>query len=296
LPHGGKTSLRIEIGISIIGEGESEFLGASHVKALDFKAPTIVYTGCCKGANSFMLDEGLEIDDFVTSAFIHAGCVAYIATPEIQSTCFWEKAPYGVSTQQTIYTWEKLLSSNMPLGKALLDAKWDAREWAMDEWPEENDLNGTFEIDCIIYNLFGDPALEPYKPDIPFDTKKELDVHINYGEVKAGESLSVDVDLTVLDSGEAITSATITIIFNGVTKTGNNVTFDVPKDGGEYEIKVTVGKEGYHDTTAKYSVNVGSEEDEGDGEGDDNTLIYIGILIIIIVIALFLSIRTRKKA
>ena len=63
---------------------------------------------------------------FISSSFIQAGAVAYIATPEIQSTCFWKQAPYGTATDQAIEFWENLYSGNVPIGKALRDAKWKA--------------------------------------------------------------------------------------------------------------------------------------------------------------------------
>jgi hypothetical protein len=293
LPHGGKTSLRIETGIEpIANELTSSYLTAGDVRNMNFKGPTIVYTGCCKGANPFMLDEGLNITEFVTPGFIHAGCVAYIATPEIQSTCFWREAPYGVSTQQTIYTWEKLVSSNMPIGKALRVAKWDARKWAYEMWPEDAANSLRFEVDCIIYNLFGDPKLEPYKPDIDFESIGEFDIDIDYGEVKAGDKLNVNVGLSFLGSDVSITDADVTIFFEGVSKEGYSASFDVPKEDGNYVLTVSVIKAGYQDITAKYLIHVEKEQAE------DNSMIMVSgvIIIIIIVVVVLVAVKAKKKS
>ena len=114
LPHGGSTALRIETGIEpVTGTGQSTFLTASDVRTLEFQAPTICYTGSCKSANPFMLDEGYNTSDFMASAFVHAGCVVFIATPEIQSTCFWREAPFDPASTVPDATGEQLFTVAM---------------------------------------------------------------------------------------------------------------------------------------------------------------------------------------
>jgi hypothetical protein len=296
LPHGGKTSLRIEIGVEpVSGQLKSTYLTGEDVRNLNFPAPTIVYTGCCKGATSFMLDKDLNITEFVTPAFIHAGCVAYIATPEIQSTCFWREAPFGVSTQQTICTWEKLLSSSLPLGKALRDAKWEARAWAMDQWPAENDINGTFDVDGIIYDLYGDPALEPFKPDVPFDTKEDMDIIVSYTYPEAGKLLKISVNLTSFESGEDLTGSLISIKFDGESASSQSTTFTVPNKEGDYIINVSASKEGYHDVNSKYTIHVvGVDADEEDEKMTIILILIIAVMIFIIIIAIVAT-RIKRK-
>lgn len=291
LPHGGSSSLRIEIGIEpISGEGKSKFLTADSIRDLDFLAPTICYTGSCKSANAFMLDEGFNTTSFTATAFIHAGCIAFIGTPEIQSTCFWREAPYGVSTQQNIYFWEKLLDSNIPIGKALKEAKWEGREWAIEQWPEENDINGTFEIDCLVYYLFGDPALEPYKANVSFDSKEDMDIVVDYGEVKAGKKLDVNVAVSSLSTGQNVESPQIFIKFNGDVESGSNGSFSVPEKEGDYTLEIEVQKAGYNDITASYVIQVKGTETEG-----DTTLILVILLIVIIVVAVVVILSKIKR-
>jgi len=293
LPHGGSSSLRIEIGIEpITGEGKSTFLTANDVRELDFSAPTICYTGCCKGANPFMLDEGFNTTSFMATAFVHAGCVAFIGTPEIQSTCFWREAPYGVSTQQNIFFWENLLNSNTPIGTALKDAKWEGREWAMEQWPEENAINGTFEIDCLVYFLFGDPAFEPHKTNVSFDSKKDMDIDVSYGEVKAGKKIDVDVGVSSLTTGQDLEGAQIFITFDGGVKSGSSNSFSVPEGEGEYVLEVGVQKAGYNDITARYIIQVKSTE----GEVDTTLLLAVLLIIIIIAAIAVILLRLRGKS
>jgi hypothetical protein len=291
LPHGGSTYLRIEIGVDpITGEAKSTNLNSKDVRELDFKAPTITYTTCCKGATPYMLDEGFEITDFMMPAFIHAGCVAYIATPEIQSTCFWTEAPYGVSTEQNYLTWRNLFSDNVPIGKALLEAKWTAHN----NW--QNKVTGfdpTHEVDCISYNLFGDPALEPYKPKIPYETTKSFDIAVKYDAPGTSGTFNPTITVTDLESGQAITDATITTVFNEKTVTGGNPELSAPSSDGSYEMKVTISKDGYEQLQANYWVYVKkteSEDDNGVIPGFEAGLVLIGAITVIFILR-----RSRLK-
>ncbi len=290
LPHGGSTYLRIEIGIDpITGEAKSVNLNSDDVRNLNFKAPTIVYTTCCKGATPFMLDEGFKITDFMVPAFIHAGCVAYIATPEIQSTCFWTEAPYGVATEQNYLTWRNLLTENIPIGKALKDAKWSARE----NWQgKTTEFDPTHDVDCISYNLYGDPALEPYKPKIPFKTEKQFDITIDYDELEPGKSFEVTISVKDLESQQSITDASITTKFQDESISGAKAKLSAPKDKGSYQLEITLSKDGYQQSTAQYWVNV-KKSDEKDTTPNFEAACFI-LATVISVLALS-KIQTRRR-
>ena len=290
LPHGGSTYLRIEIGIDpITGEAKSTNLNSNDVRDLNFKAPTVVYTTCCKGATPFMLDDGFETTDFMVTAFIHAGCVAYIATPEIQSTCFWTEAPYGGATEQTYLTWRNLLNENIPIGEALKDAKWSARE----NWQgKETGHDPTHDVDCISYNLYGDPALEPYKPNIPFKTENQFDITIDYDEPESGKSFEVTISLKDLGSQQSITDATITTKFQDESISGEKAKLSAPKDKGSYQLEITVSKDGYHQSTATYWINVKKSEEKDTTPGFEAA----GFILVAFISVLALSkMQTRRR-
>jgi hypothetical protein len=283
LPHGGSTYLRIEIGVDpATGEAKSTNYYSKDVRDLYFEAPTITYTTCCKGATPFMLDEGFEITDFMVPAFIHAGCVAYIATPEIQSTCFWTEAPYGVSTEQNYLTWRNLFSDNLPIGKALLEAKWTARN----NW--QNKVDGddpTHEVDCISYNLFGDPALEPYKPKIPYESKKQLDIVVQYEDPESDSDFKPTITIKDLNTGQVITDADIKSEFNEKIGSGVGPELNTPELDGSYEMKITVNKEGYEQLDAKYWVHISKSDSDDDGviPGFEIGLLLIGIICLLLI-------------
>jgi hypothetical protein len=291
LPHGGSTYLRIEIGIDpVTGEAKSTNYYSTEVRDLYFKAPTITYTTCCKGATPYMLDEGFAITDFMVPAFIHAGCVAYIATPEIQSTCFWTEAPYGVSTEQNYLTWRNLFSDNVPIGKALLEAKWTARN----NWQNKVEgYNPTHEVDCISYNLYGDPALEPYNPKISYGDNKQLDIVVQYEDPKADGDFKPTIIIKDLDSGQVITNATITTVLNEKTGSGANPELTAPGSDGTYEMKITVQKDGYEQLEANYWVHFSKSESDDDGviPGFEISVFLFGVLFILIILK-----RSRHKS
>jgi len=134
LPHGGMDYLRIEVGVDTeTGVGVDYSLKSADIAQVPFNAPTVVYATCCKGG-VWMVDMGYERESFVPSAFIHAGAAAYIATPEIQMSCFWEEWPVGVGTMQSSFFWENLAPGKVSLGEAMAEAKWQGREYAYDEW------------------------------------------------------------------------------------------------------------------------------------------------------------------
>ena len=290
LPHGGSTYLRIEVGVDpVTKEERSVNLRSSDVWKLNFKAPTICYATCCKSANPFMLDAGKKTSDFMVAAFVHAGCAAFIGTPEIQSTCFWDEAPIGVSTEQNILAWQKVLGSNMPLGKALGEAKWEAYLWAREKWPAKAGSDATFDVDCMTYNLFGDPALEPYKPDTPFATQPRFEFGPHYDEPVSGEFFDVSIKVIDPETGAAIEGATITVEFDGQTRTGGDVRFTAPEKAGDYRMEITVEKAGYEDITARYWLHV------KDGGNDGGMLIWIIVMIVVMIVIILIIVLSRRS-
>jgi len=54
-----------------------------------------------------------------------------MAPNKCQSICFWRYAPRGPGADQAILTWENFLLKKMPVGEALIDAKWRGyQNWA----------------------------------------------------------------------------------------------------------------------------------------------------------------------
>ncbi len=293
MPHGGVTNLRIEVGVDNVTGRQNMFLEASTINELNYKAPTMVYTTCCKGG-VWMLDTGYEPDDFITSSFIHAGAVAYIATPEIQSTCFWDQAPHGTATDQAIKFWENVFSGNVPIGKAFRDAKWSVFSTWDSKTPKPNSPK-THHVDSISYTLFGDPALELYKPKVKFKDESKFEFKVKVEEIKTDKEFTVEISITDLASGNAVTDATVKVTFAGTEKTGSIVTFKAPNDAGEHELEVMVSKSGYTtaESTAWVQMEKVKKEENGQGfiPGFDSLLIMSAIAMILI-----LSLGARKRS
>lgn len=301
MPHGGLTKLRIEVGIEpLTGEGEDDWLNAATISEVEYKAPSLIYTTCCKGG-VWMLDkstDGLfEPSDFITSSFIHAGAVVYIATPEIQSACFWKEAPYSVAGTQAIEFWKNVFSDNVPIGKAWRDAKWTAHNtWESKTPKPESPL--THHVDCISYTLFGDPALEIYKPKISFSSIKDMDIDIKITKAETGEDFTVEVIIKDLETGTTISDATVKITFQGTEHSGPKATFSAPTDAGENQITVKVNAKGYKDTQTKTWHQVGEVVVEDEEEPKDQTAAWIGVGILILIIIIVISgiiIKGKKK-
>ncbi|UCG68817.1 MAG: hypothetical protein JSV09_13625 [Thermoplasmata archaeon] len=285
IAHGGSMAnpeiMWMEGGYDAVGEEENckHKISASDIANLNL-SPSVVYVIACHTGHIFL---DMDKNDLLPLAFAHSGAVCYIAPVTCQSICFWDLAPEGVGATQAIYFWENLLSGNVAAGTALAEAKWSAyKEWKIDYDSRE-------EPDNPAFHLFGDPAFEPYKTNISFDSKGDIDLHVSYEEVKRGKPLEVNVDLNPLKSVKSITDADIIIKFNGKTSTSYSASFDVPKESGDYELVVNVDKDGYHEITAKYIVPVESFEEE------DNTWPILGFMVIIVAIIAIILVRKRKK-
>jgi len=100
--------------------------------------------------------------EFIPTAAIHAGAVAFMAPNKCQSICFWRYAPKGAGASQCIYFWENAIGKKMPIGQALIEAKWTAyQEWKTKQFEADRgkDSDNAIEIDAPSMILYGDPAL-----------------------------------------------------------------------------------------------------------------------------------------
>jgi len=158
--HGDPPYMRIEAGRT--GKDMKNYMatGPEFRKRLDFKAPTIAYViGCNVGC---ILAPFKSNDEFLPAAAIHAGAVAFMAPNKCQAICFWREAPKGPGSDQCMVLWENLLQKKMPVGPALVEAKWQGyNNWKDKQFAEDRgkDSDNALEIDAPSMVLFGDPAL-----------------------------------------------------------------------------------------------------------------------------------------
>lgn len=157
--HGDPPYLRIEAGHT--GKDLKNYLatGPEYRKQLHFKAPTVVYViGCNVGTVNANFRSN---DEYLPTAAIHAGAIAYMAPNKCQSICFWRYAPRGVGADQAILTWQNFLNKKLPVGEALTEAKWQGyQNWVGKQGTESSkDSDNCIEIDAPSMVLFGDPAL-----------------------------------------------------------------------------------------------------------------------------------------
>jgi hypothetical protein len=158
--HRDPPYLRIEAGRT--GRDMKNYLatGPEFRKRLNFKAPTVIYTiGCNVGTVNAPFKTN---EEFIPTSAIHAGAVAYMAPTKCQSICFWRFAPKGPGASQCIYFWENALDKKMPIGQALIAAKWRGyNDWKDKQGAAERrgDSDNCIEIDAPSMVLFGDPAL-----------------------------------------------------------------------------------------------------------------------------------------
>jgi hypothetical protein len=160
ITHGDPPYMRIEVGKN--GKDVKNYMatGPEFRKHLNFPAPTAVYViGCHVGT---VYAPFRSNDDFLPMSAIHAGTVAFMAPHNCQAICFWRYAPKGPGSSQCFYFWENALAKKMPVGLALIDAKWRAyQEWKdkQFETARDKDSDNAIEIDAPSLLLFGDPAL-----------------------------------------------------------------------------------------------------------------------------------------
>ena len=159
--HGDPPYMRIEAGRT--GKDIKNYLatGLEFRKQLNFLAPTVAYViGCNVGLMNAPFKNN---EEFLPTAAIHAGIIAFMAPDKCQSICFWRFAPKGPGASQCINFWENALQKGMPIGEALIDAKWRGYvEWKDKQFAADRgkDSDNALEIDAPSMILYGDPALQ----------------------------------------------------------------------------------------------------------------------------------------
>ncbi len=161
IAHGDPPFMRIEVGKQ--GKDTKNYMatGPEFRKHLNFPAPTAVYViGCHVGT---VYAPFRSNDDYMSMAAVHAGTIAFLAPHNCQAICFWRYAPKGPGASQCFYFWENALTKKMPVGLALIDAKWHGyQEWKdkQAEADRDKDSDNAIEVDAPSLLLFGDPALQ----------------------------------------------------------------------------------------------------------------------------------------
>jgi hypothetical protein len=158
--HGDPPYMRIEAGRT--GKDMKNYMatGPEFRKRLSFQAPTVAYViGCNVGC---ILAPFKSNDEFLPAAAIHAGAVAFMAPNKCQAICFWREAPKGPGSDQCVLLWENFLVKKLPVGVALIEAKWQGYlNWKDKQFADDRgkDSDNALEIDAPSMVLFGDPAL-----------------------------------------------------------------------------------------------------------------------------------------
>jgi hypothetical protein len=226
------------------------------------------------------ISDGTNQTAVISSGFTHAGFVAFIGPAEYQTKCFWEFVPQGVGSMQGKLFVDKIATKNIAIGTAFAEAKWEAWQY----WKNKGHAD---DRDAQMYLLYGDPALEPYKPNMPYKSESAFDVSVDFGEIKTGSDFSVKVTAKDLVTGSAVSGATVTVKYNGKTYNTADSSITPPKTEGAYPMEIMVAKAGYATVTLKYTTQVEK------GLTDITTLlIFVVIILFVVVIA---AIAMRKK-
>jgi len=159
--HGDPPFMRVEVGKK--GKDTKNYMatGPEFRQHMNYPAPTAAYViGCHVGT---VYAQFRSNSDYLPMAAVHAGTVAFMAPHNCQAICFWRYAPKGPGASQCVYFWENALEKKMPVGTALIDAKWRAyQEWKDKEAEasRDKDSDNVAEVDAPSLLLFGDPALQ----------------------------------------------------------------------------------------------------------------------------------------
>jgi hypothetical protein len=277
--HGGVAGEQalIEIGIDPILEKEYTFiLDEQEVLNREYP-PSVVYVIACE-TGSTAID--ISMEDYISLGFLHSGAVTYIAPDTFQTICFWDKAPSGPEADQTISFFSKLLNENIAVGTAFSQAKWETYQSWRNESTYEEDVAGTTVL------LYGDPAFEPYKPEVSYTDNDRFDVSVEYDDAQSTD-LDVSVRVTDLYSNTEINDAQVRITFNGKSDNRYTAQFKVPDEQGTYVLEVAIGKEGYEGLKVKYRIHE-------TGDNGDNTPLMLLAGSAVIVIAVVLIYRKKR--
>lgn len=281
--HGGLPGEQALIEIGLDGQIQKEYLFTLDKSEAEKRnlPPSVIYVIACETGTTSV---DLPMEKYVSLGFVHSGAVAYIAPDTYQTICFWDKAPDGPEANQSMTFFQNLLSQNIPIGKALAYAKWESYMQWINVSSSEDDVAGATVL------LYGDPAFEPYKPQVPFEDKKRFDISSDYnGILDAGSSFDIKITASDLDQGQTINDVEISMEFEGESVSGSKGTFEAPSKKGSYIVTVTLEKEGYSGATAKFRVYV--QNDAPDIMG----FILIGSALIAILAVAVFTIKKRKK-
>jgi hypothetical protein len=281
--HGGLPGEQALIEIGLDGQIQKEYLFTLDKNEAEKRnlPPSLVYVIACEtGATSV----DIPMEKYVSLGFVHSGAVAYIAPDTYQTICFWDKAPDGPEANQSMIFFQNLLSQNIPIGRALADAKWEAYLQWINLSSSEDDVAGT------TFLLYGDPAFEPYKPQVPFTDKKRFDINADYnGILDSGSTFDIKISASDLEQGQPLNDVAVSLKFQEKTVSGSKGTFTAPDKKGTYFVTVSLNKNGYTESTAKFRVYVQNDAP------DIMSFILIGSSIIAILAVAVFAIKKRKK-
>lgn len=156
------------------------------------------------------------------------------------------------------------------------------------------------EPDGPAFHLFGDPALDVYKPKVGLEDIKKMDLEITITQVKPGEKFTVSVTSIDLSTNNILNGSITKISFEGTVKQGKTATFQAPKTDGEYLVTIQITNPSYRSLNAKTWIQVG---DGTTKESSDSVkkldiifiLVFIAILIIIVIFVISIAIRKERK-
>jgi hypothetical protein len=258
--------------------------------------PSLYYFIACHTGHIFLEQ---EMDDYFPLSFIHSGSVAFIGPVTCQAICFWYKAPYGPASTQAQYFWEYMLRDNMIPSKALAKAKWTAYQ----EWKKNHPDDQRIEPDGPAFHLFGDPALQLYKPKIKYEPPRsnEFDIKISSPSTDPGEKFNVQIIVMDPSTSKQIDDAQFKISFNGNTQTSNPATFTSPEEPGEFLISVRItptNADNQPPIHAQTWHQIGDLSDNDSDDSKEQPLFEIGfgliIILVIIIMAVILISKMRK--
>ncbi len=303
IAHGHTEMIRFEVGIDPdTGDGRIFALTCDQIRDLGPTAPFAIGAIAC-GSGTFSKD--VPLNRTVPLSFVHAGAVAFHAPATGQAVCFWDQAPEGVASDMSYMMWNYSLNDNIAIGRAIADAKWDA----FSSWRDAGNIS---HEDPATFHLFGDPALELYKPGVPFSDPAPMEVEVE-----------LDIDPSSIAAGDAVvmnftfsdpaTGLPIMIDWDRI-EVGNEVfdgayaeptsnashSFTLNEEGLNW-IKISFGADGYDTYEATYLFNV---EGTGSGPEDEDDedypiaalmVVVLGIVLIVLVYVYLLKASRGRK-
>lgn len=134
----------------------TQIVGAEDIRKLEL-SPSLVWSYCCL---SSALDGGLNVNEYISLAFVHSGALSYISHTEVSAGYLPVVADIvpGMNAAARLaakYAFNSILFEDATVGKALATAK----NRAQSEFPDDRDM--------LSLQIYGDPAWNPYVPGEP---------------------------------------------------------------------------------------------------------------------------------